>query len=184
MTTLPSPANANAPSSWWRIVPGLAFAAGIALLVFVAARGWFIPSAKLAVAYFVTPLAKEAWVAAAEPIFGLPAPYAVFLLLCVEASVVLVVLLAFPVERLARFAPKVARFEARVRASRLARRGLALALAAIIALPFHSGGGILGTLAGRALGLPRWHTFFAVLGGIAVRFLVVLAAYEGYLALT
>lgn len=145
---------------------------------------WVLVCAKLVAAYMVTPLAKEAWVALAQPLFGVPAPVAVLLFLAAESCVVLAVLFAFPIEWLAaKFAPRIRRFEERVRASNLARRGLAVALGGVIALPFHSGGAILGSLAGRALGLPRLHTYLAVLGGMATRFLVVLVAYMGWVAL-
>lgn len=139
--------------------------------------------AALVAAYMVTPIAKEAWVALAPVTFGVPAPLAVVVLLAAESAVVGVVLLAFPAERLARFAPRIDKLTTRVRESRLARRSLGGALALVIALPFHSGGAILGTLAGRALGLPRLTTYAAVIGGIGARFLVVLLAYLGWVAL-
>lgn len=137
----------------------------------------------LVAAYMVTPIAKEAWIALAEPAFGVPPALALVVLLGVESIVCVVVLYAFPIDRLAKLAPKIQKFEERVRASRLARRGLGVALAGIIALPFHSGGAILGTLGGRALGLPRLTTYFAVIGGIAIRFLVVMLGYLGWVAL-
>lgn len=139
--------------------------------------------AALVAAYMVTPVAKEAWIALAPVTFGVAAPVAFVVLLAAEATIVTLVLVAFPAERLARLAPRIERVTTRVRESRLARRSLGGALAVAIALPFHSGGAILGTLGGRAMGLPRVVTFCAVLGGIAARFSVVLLGYLGWIAL-
>jgi hypothetical protein len=168
---------------WTRLAWPVGLGALAALAVLVLARAWFAPLGKLVAAYMVTPLAKEAWVALAQPLFGVPAWLAVLALLATESLVILAVLLAFPVEKLAKLAPRIERVEQRVRASPLARRGLAVALAGIIALPFHSGGAILGSLVGRALGLPRLHTYLAVISGIGARFVVVLVAYYGWVAL-
>lgn len=135
---------------------------------------------KLVLLYLVTPVAKEAWIPLAQMQLGLPAPFAAALLLCVDAAMCLFVIFAVPLEKFTRLVPKVERMGEKVRDSRLARRGLAVALAGVIMLPFHSGGAILGSFAGRLLGLPPGATFAAVVGGVAVRFAVVLAAYEGW----
>lgn len=141
----------------------------------------------LVVAYVATPVGKEAWVAAAPIVLGVPALAAAALLLSFEACVCLGVLHLLPIDRvLARF-PRLARsrdrLKERILASRLARHGLPVALGGLLALPFHSGGGIAGSATGRAIGLTRPAVFAAVVGAVALRFIVVLSAYYGASAL-
>lgn len=136
--------------------------------------------------YLVTPLGKELWIPLAPVQFGLPPIYAAGLLLAVDTAVCLFFLLALPFEALLARVPwagrALARLATRVRASRLARRSLAAALALALLVPIHSGGAIFGTLTGRALGLPPAATFAAVVGAVALRFGAVLLALHGYLA--
>lgn len=134
----------------------------------------------------VTPIGKEAWIPLADTQLGLPAAYAALLLLLVDAAVCMFFLDAVPAKTLAARLPRVgrgiARLADRVRDAPAAQRSLAAALALALMLPIHSGGAILGTLGGRSIGLPRVATFLAVTTAVAVRFGVVLLAYEGWLA--
>ncbi|HEX2022211.1 MAG TPA: small multi-drug export protein [Candidatus Thermoplasmatota archaeon] len=175
---------ADAPrASWTAALPAFALAALVAGAVLLLAPERFWPSARLVGLYLVTPLGQEVWLLLAREQFGFGPVYAAGLLLAVNASVCLFFALAVPAERLAARLPfvgrRVARFEAKVRASRSAERSLALALAVLVALPIHSGGAIVGSLAGRLLGLrPPW-IVAAVLGAVALRFAAVLAALYG-----
>lgn len=172
--------------SWTLPVASLALAALVALAVLLLLPQYWWSSVRLVLLYLVTPAGQEVWIPLGRVAFGLPTALVVALLLGVNASVALMAC-GIPVDaalaRLPRVGARIARFEEKVRKRRAARRSLALALALVVALPIHTGGAILGSFAGRALGLSPWRAFAAVMTGVAVRMLVALAALQGFLAL-
>jgi hypothetical protein len=176
------------PSPWYiRITPSFAVAGVTALALFLAAPHLWIPAFKLTLAYLVTPIAKELWLCLGTSQFGLPRPLTALLLILINLSFSLFFALAIPVESLVRKLPrigrKIARFEERVHGNRYAQRGLSLALFVVVALPIHSGGAILGSLGGRALGLTWWRTVLAVAGANAARVIAAYVIVLGYVGL-
>lgn len=174
-------------------IPLWAFPLASILLAGLAASGillfapqWWAASAGLAAAYLVTPLGQEVWLGLGQVLFHLPLALVALLILIVNCCVSLVCV-AVPLEalvaRLPRLGGRIARFEARVRSHRAARRGIAVAVAVLIALPFHSGGAILGSLGARALGLTPGRAFLAVATGVATRLCVATVLVAGGLAL-
>lgn len=171
-----------APS--WRaavLVLAVASLAASALAVHLLLPAWWERLAGLVALYVLTPVGKEALIPLAETAMGVPALAAALLFLLVDVAFCLATMLVVPVERLARVARAAERLRVRVSGSRVARRGLAFGLWAVLMLPVHSGGAVLGTLAGRGLGLGRGATFAAVLGATAARFGLVLLAWWGFL---
>lgn len=164
------------------VAPLLLFAIGGLLLALVL-PGRLASSAELVGLYLVTPLGQEAWLAAAKAAFHLPLWYGATLLLWVSAVQVLLFGYAIHVEhvlvRLPRLGKKVRRLEDRVRRGKRAKAGVATALFLLVATPFHSGGAIVASLTGRALGLDSRTTVGIVLGGVTVRFVVALAIVAG-----
>lgn len=132
--------------------------------------------AELAGLYVVTPVAKEAWVVAAPRVLGVPILLAALVVLAVNAAFSAGALTLLPRSGLvARVAPKVAPLRERLLARRGARGGLAFALALVVALPIHSGGALVGTLAGVEAGLSKPRAFVAVMGGVLLRLAAVVA---------
>lgn len=173
-------------SRWLMPAASLALAGVVALTILVALPQYWWPSVRLVLAYLVTPVGQEIWLPLGHVEFGLPIPLVAALLLLVNASVALMAC-GLPVEDLLRKVPRVgarvARFGEKVRNHRLARRGLAVALAVVIALPIHTGGAVVGSLAGRFVGLSPMRAFAAVMAGVSIRLLVALLAVQGFAAI-
>lgn len=140
-------------------------------------------TASLVGLYLVTPLGQEAWLAAARAAFDLPLWYAATVLFLVSAVQALLFGYALRVEslvvRIPRLGDRVRRLEQRLQEKPAARGGVAASLFLLVVAPFHSGGAIVASLAGRAMGLGSAATVAAVLGAIAVRFTVALALLTG-----
>lgn len=170
-----------------RVLPSAAVAGGVALAVLLLTPAYFVETVEFALLALVTPIGQELWLVAAPARFGLPLPFVAAILLAMNLSLSLFFALALPMERLIARIPRVgrrvARFEARIRRSRFFRRGVATALAVIVMLPFHSGGAVLGSLAGRSLGLPWRTTVAAVMAGVVVRLGALTAVAYGVLSL-
>jgi uncharacterized membrane protein len=156
-----------------RILPGLGAAAAVALVVALVFPSRFLATVGFSLAALATPVGQEVWLVLGPQRFHLPLVYVAAILAAINLSLCLFFALAFPIqrlmERLPRLGRRIARFEARVQRSRYAQSGLAVALGVVVALPVHSGGAVLGSLAGRALGISWPRTVAAVLGGILVR---------------
>lgn len=168
----------------WRLAPSLVLGLAVGLAVLLFYPSIFLRATELVVLYAVTPLGQEAWLILGHNApFSLSYGFVAFLLWSVSAAQVLFVALVLPVDkvmaRLGRLGRRVVRFEAKVRASRFASTSLALALAVVVALPIHLGGALVGTFAGRLLGL-RWHqTAIAVMAAVTLRFALALLAVLG-----
>lgn len=176
-------ARTQRPHIAWRgllaILPSIALAALVAGLVAMIAPHLLLPALLLVGLYFVTPVAKETWIAIAPWKMGIPATLAFVVLLTFEACIVLLVVRAAPVEAVLDRFKRARRFRQKVAASKWGSRSLALALTLALCLPFHSGGGIVGSATGRSLGLSRTTTFCSVLAAatwrLGVALLVTLA---------
>ena len=168
-----------------RIAPPFVSAGVVAAVILLFFNDRFGSSVKLVLGYVFTPVGKEAWLAAGETDLDLPLAYVVVLLWLVEASVALFFALVPPVERilerLPRLGRRVARWEARIHASRSAQYGLGAGLALLVATPIHSGGAILGPVVGRSLGLWWYQAYAAVMVGTTIRFAAVAGAIAAFL---
>lgn len=169
-----------------RLLVPAALLAGGGLVLAALQPGHLGRTAALVGLYLVTPLGQEAWLAAARATFGLPLWYAAAVLFLVSAVQVLLFGYALRVEsalaRLPRLGERVRLLETRIHDRPSARRGVAASLFLLVVTPFHSGGAIVASLAGRAMGLGSGPTVAAVLGAIAVRFAVALAILAGLFA--
>lgn len=165
--------------------PALLLAGLVASVIYVVYPHLWERSVLLVANYLVTPIGQEAWIPLGHEMFGLSYLYIAALLFLVNVSVVLFFGLGVPVEALVKAIPwigeKVEAFEYRVRETRAARLGVTAALGVVCAVPIHSGGAIIGSMAGRTLGLPRRNVVVGVLAGIGVRFIGALLVVYGLL---
>lgn len=160
--------------------------AGAAAVALAAAallpRAWWLSTAGLAAAYVTTPVGKEAWIPLAEYVFGLPPWYAGLVVVGINALFCAGALALLRIERIPRLRARVDAFAERITRRGFRRPWMVALLAAAVALPFHSGGAVVGSVAGRLAGLTNLQAAVGVLGGVVVRTAAVVALTYGWLA--
>ena len=183
----PTPAHPPWNVGWKRLLlPPLAAGAALLTVALALEPRAFVHVAEMMALYLLTPVGQEAWLLLGHNRFGFAYWEIALLLFGLNAVFALFFCYSVPYEalvaRLGFLGRRIRRFERRVHDSRAARRSVEAGLFVVLLLPFHSGGSILGSLAGRSLGLDWKPTFVAVMAAIGIRFAAALLLVYGYLS--